>query len=109
MACCPLCKQLLTPSDATEEPQAGKQRMPRARLSEEEKVKRRAEAQAKYHQAHKEQLREQRQAAYRRYYARNRGAILERNREKRRQDRELLKAAKEALSEGRPLSESRAA
>ena len=69
--------------------------MPRARLSEEEKVKRRTEAQAKYHQGHKEQLREQRAAAHKRYYEKNLEAILMRDHEKRRQDRELLKAAKE--------------
>ena len=81
--------------------------MPRARLSEEEKVKRRTEAQAKYRQAHKEQLREQRQAQKTRYRARSREAILERNLEKIRQDRELLKAA--AMTGNMSLSAAHAA
>ena len=41
---------------ATEEPQAGKQRMRRARLSEEEKVNSRAKARAKYRQDNKENI-----------------------------------------------------
>ena len=67
---------------------AAKQRQPRAKLSGEERIKRQAETQARYHHAHKEEHRKQRTT----------NETVKRSREKHRKDRELLKAAKEALA-----------
>ena len=81
------------------------ERKTRVLLTEEEKVKRRAETQQKYYLANKEALRPQRQAAGRRHYQLHKEELNRYATERRRQERELLKAAKASLVEGRPLIE----
>ena len=74
-------------------------------LTEEEKVKRRAETQRRYYLANKEALRPQRQAAARKRYQLHKEELNRYATGRRRQERELLKAAKASLVEGRPLIE----
>ena len=88
----------------TERPPAG-ERKGHVVLSPEERAKRRAETQRKYFLANKEALRPQRQAANRRYYNRHKDELNGYARERRRQERELINAAKASLAEGRPLLE----
>ena len=81
------------------------ERKPRVLLTEEEKVKRRSETQHRYYLANKEALRPQRQAAARKRYQLHKEELNRYATERRRRERELLRAAKASLAEGRPLIE----
>ena len=77
----------------------------RALLSPEEKAKRRAETQRKYYLANKEAHRPMRNASNRRYYERHKEELNRYASERRRQERQLINAAKASLAEGRLLIE----
>ena len=81
------------------------ERKPRVLLTEEEKVKRRAECQRKYYLSHKEALKPQKQASAQAYYQRHREERIRYATERQRRERELIRAAKASLAEGRPLIE----
>ena len=87
---CPNCGTVL-PIGATPE----KKPRGRPRLSDEERVQRRRESQAKWYAAHGHERREKHYAANKAYYQRNREAILERLRVKRLEAKAVKKAAEE--------------